>query len=37
VRESYLRQARAGWVRLDATRDRDAVAADVHAAVAARL
>ena len=37
VRESYLRQARAGWVWLDATRDRDAVAADVHAAVAARL
>jgi dTMP kinase len=37
VRESYLRQAQAGWVRLDATRDRDAVAADVHAAVAERL
>jgi dTMP kinase len=37
VRDSYLRQAQAGWVRLDATRDRDAVAADVHAAVAARL
>ena len=47
VRESYLRQAApakaaaptsaAGWVRLDADRDRDAVAADVYAAVTARL
>ena len=37
VRESYLRQAKAGWVRLDATRDRDAVAADVYTAVSARL
>ena len=36
VRESYLRQASApGWLRLDAGRDRDAVAADVFAAVAA--
>ena len=34
VRESYLRQAAApGWVRLDADRDRDLVAADVYAAV----
>lgn len=34
VRESYLRQAEAGaWVRLDADRDRAAVAADVFAAV----
>ena len=34
VRESYLRQASAPrWLRLDAGRDRDAVAADVHAAV----
>jgi dTMP kinase len=34
VRESYLRQAAAGeWVRLDADRDRAAVAADVLAAV----
>ena len=33
VRESYLRQAAgAGWLRLDAGRDRDAVAADVFAA-----
>jgi dTMP kinase len=38
VRESYVRQAAAGgWVRLDANRDREAVAADVYAAVAARL
>jgi dTMP kinase len=34
VRESYLRQASsAGWVRLDADRDRVAVAADVFEAV----
>jgi dTMP kinase len=34
VRESYLRQAAAaGWVRLNADRDRAAVAADVFAAV----
>ena len=37
VRDSYLRQAQAGWVRLDAGRDRDAVAADVWAAVSASL
>ena len=37
VRDSYLRQAQAGWVRLDATRDRDAVAADVFAKVRPRL
>ena len=37
VRDSYLRQAQAGWVRLDATRDRDAVAADVFAEVRPRL
>ena len=37
VRDSYLRQARAGWVRLDASRDRDTIAADVFAAVSARL
>lgn len=38
VRESYLGQAAAGgWVRLDADRDRDAVAADVYNAVASRL
>jgi len=36
VRESYLRQAlRAGWVRLDASRDKSAIAADVREAVAA--
>ena len=33
VRESYLRQAASGWVRIDADRDRDAVAAEVFAAV----
>ena len=37
VRDSYLRQAQAGWVRLDATRDRDAVATDVFAEVRTRL
>jgi dTMP kinase len=37
VRASYLRQSAAGWIRLDAARDRDAVAADVAAAVTARL
>jgi len=38
VRESYLRQATAArWLRLDAGRDRDAVAADVFAAVAPLL
>jgi len=38
VRDSYLRQAsRAGWTRLDAGRDRHAVAADVWKAVAAAL
>jgi dTMP kinase len=36
VRESYLRQAlRAGWVRLDASRDKNVIAADVRSAVAA--
>ncbi len=33
VRDSYLRQAQGGWVRLDADRDRDLVAADVYDAV----
>ncbi len=34
VRDSYLRQANAtGWVRLDASRPPDAIAADVYAAV----
>jgi dTMP kinase len=37
VRESYLRQVAEGWVRLDADRDRLEVAADVAAAVSARL
>lgn len=37
VRDSYIRQAESGWVRLDADRDRDAVAADVYAAVNAAL
>ena len=37
VRESYLRQAAQGWVRLDADRDRDAVAAEVYGAVSAQL
>ena len=38
VRESYLRQAAAGaWVRLDADRDRGAVAADVFHAVSLML
>jgi thymidylate kinase len=37
VRESYVRRARSGWVRLDATRDRDAIAADVYAAVSTSL
>jgi dTMP kinase len=38
VRESYLRQAtRPGWVRLDANRDRETVAADVFAAVSRHL
>jgi len=33
VRESYLRQAAEGWVRLSADRDRAEVAVDVYAAV----
>ena len=33
VRESYLRQAATGWVRISADRDREAVAAEVYAAV----
>jgi dTMP kinase len=33
VRDSYLRQAVDGWVRVDANRARDTVAADVWAAV----
>lgn len=37
VRDSYLRQAAAGWVRLDADRDRNLVAADVYAAVYAAV
>jgi dTMP kinase len=37
VRDSYARQAGADWMRLDADRDRAAVARDVAAAVDARL
>jgi dTMP kinase len=38
VRESYARQAKGkGWVRVDAERDRNIVASDVHAAVAPLL
>jgi len=37
VRESYFRQAVHGWVRIDADRERDAVAAEVFAAVADRV
>ena len=37
VRESYLRQAALGWVRVAADRDRDAVAAEAFAAIADRL
>ena len=37
VRDNYLRQASSSWVRIDADRDRDAVAAEVFAAVAKRL
>ena len=37
VRDSYLRQAGDGWVRLDADRDRASVAQDVAAAVDAAL
>lgn len=37
VRASYREQASAGWVTLDANRDRDAVAEDVWRAVANRI
>jgi dTMP kinase len=37
VRDSYVRQAAWGWIRLDADRDRDVVAADIWRAVSARL
>jgi dTMP kinase len=38
VRESYQRQAaQSGWIRLEAERDKDAVAADVIGAVRSRL
>ena len=37
VRDSYLRQAGSGWVRIAADRDRDVVAAEAFAAVAKRL
>jgi dTMP kinase len=37
VRESYLKQAAGGWARIDADRDRDAVAADVFSAIVDRI
>src|SRR5512138_308666 len=37
VRASYLKQAEGRWVRLDADRDRNALAADVYGAVSERL
>jgi dTMP kinase len=37
VRESYLRQANDGWLRLDADRDRGEVAEDVFDAVSSKL
>ncbi|MBI2827932.1 MAG: dTMP kinase [Acidobacteria bacterium] len=37
VRASYLRQVTSSWVRIDADRDRDAVAAEVFAAIADRV
>jgi len=37
VRDSYLRQITEGWLRLDADRDRNELAAEIYAAVAALL
>ena len=37
VRESYHRQAHAGWIVLDGQRDKQAIADDVYAAVAPRI
>jgi dTMP kinase len=37
VRDSYLRQAQSGWVRLDATRGPTAIAADVWQVIAGRV
>ena len=37
VRQSYLCQAQAGWVVIDGDRNREAVTADIFAAVATRL
>ena len=37
VRNSYVRQGAWGWIRLDADRDRDVVAADIWTAVSARV
>jgi dTMP kinase len=37
VRDSYIRQSNKGWIRIDADRDRKAVAAEIAAAVSARL
>ncbi len=37
VRDSYLRQSDEGWQRLDADRDRNAIAADIANIVAAKI
>ena len=37
VRDSYLRQAAAGWTRIEADRDRHVVAAEVLSAIADRI
>jgi len=37
VRDSYVRQSGDGWIRLDADRDRGAIAAEIARAVAGRL
>jgi dTMP kinase len=37
VRDSYLRQITDSWIRIDADRDRDILAAEIHAAVFAHL
>jgi thymidylate kinase len=37
VRDSYLRQAASGWVRIDAERPREVVAAEVFGAVERKL
>lgn len=37
VRDSYIRQSANGWIRLDADRDREAVAADIFANISTLL